>query len=186
MTRAGQAALAVFVCALLPVACGGENRIEARVACYPGCLALILQRCPLISSCNVAPGTDQEISDPDLRQGVATCFASGERMWQATNATSGDSTIVVKHADGTECYTAISAGSAGSYAISVGGQAVAQFDVGTQMTAPTVTCFGTTSEVVATPDCSGAPWTTPAACEQLVCTFGALPPGAATNNAATP
>jgi hypothetical protein len=168
-------------CVLLPIGCGGDNAVAARVACYPDCVARIVERCPLISLCNVQNELNMSIPNEDVSQGVATCFASGEKVWQATNVTSGDSYVVVKHADGTECYSAISLGSSGRYTISVGARTYAELDVGSSTTPLTITCGGTTTEIVTTPACSGAPWMNPLACEPLTCTFGIFPIGAATD-----
>jgi hypothetical protein len=115
------------------------------------------------------------------RTGVAACFASGEKKWQATNTTSSDSYVTVKQADGTECYTAISQGATMRYTISVGAQTIAELDAESQAGTPTVTCAGTTVAVVMNADCPPLPWTAKATCESLPCDFGALPAGAATD-----
>jgi hypothetical protein len=121
------------------------------------------------------------IPNPDVRSGVASCFASGERQWNATNATTGDSYTVVKHADGSECYTAISAAGSTTYTISVAGQPLAVLNAESATGPATVTCGAMTSEVVVTPDCTWPPWVPAVACNQAVCTFGAFPAGAATD-----
>ena len=126
---------------------------------------------------------DPLITNANLNQGVATCFAAGEKIWEATGPTTGDDTIVVKRSDGGECYTATSAGSSLQYAISVGGQTVAELDATSQTSPPTVTCGGVSTELAVTPDCFWAPWINTMSCEEAPCTFGALPPGAVSDAA---
>jgi hypothetical protein len=171
---------ALVACALLVSSCeSGRNKIAERVSCYPACLADIVQLCPMVSDCEMAEGTNAQLPNADVRNGVAACFASGEKRWQATNATSADHYIVVKHASGAECYTAISQGAAMRYTITVGGQTVAELDAEAQP-APTVTCRGVTTPVTVNADCFALPWTTKT-CGAGPCDFGALPAGAATD-----
>lgn len=170
---------ALVACALLAAACdSGRNKVAERVSCYPACLADLVQLCPMISDCEMTDGTNAQISNADLRNGVAACFASGEKSWQAINATSADRYVVVKHASGAECYTAISQGAAMRYTITAGGQTVAELDAEAQPA--TVTCGGVTAAVTVNSDCFALPWTTKA-CGQGPCDFGALPAGAATD-----
>jgi hypothetical protein len=182
--RGGRSVLlgcALLGCALLAAGCNNGNVVASRVACYPPCLVQIVQHCPMVSACNVQTETDPDIPNPELRSGVAACFASGERQWTATNATTGDSYTVVKQASGRECYTAIKAAGSMTYAISVAEQALGVLDAESQTGPPTITCGGTSTDIVVTPDCTSAPWVPSALCEQAPCTFGAFPAGAATD-----
>ena len=115
-------------CGLAAAACSDGNRVADRVSCYPACLADIALLCPMLSGCDTTAGTNPLISDADIATGVAACFASGEKRWEATNATTDDSIVVVKHADGSECYTATSQGASLRYTISVGGRNVAELE----------------------------------------------------------
>ena len=169
--------------ALCASGCNGENAVAARVACYPPCLANLVQHCPLLGACNVESEADPLISNANLNQGVAACFAAGEKLWEATGPVTGDDYIVVKRSDGGECYTATSAGSSLSYTISFGGQAVAQLDATSTTSPPTLTCGGASMELVLTPDCLWAPWIHTKSCVDAPCTYGALPPGAVSDTA---
>jgi len=176
---------AIALGALL-ISCNGDsNRVAARVACYPPCLASIVQYCPMLSACQLSGEMNMQIPNRDVRNGIATCFASGEKQWSATNATTGDSYFVVKRADGGECYTVISAPGSATYTISVGGQTIAVLAAESTTSPPTITCGGATGDIVVTPDCNWAPWadTNTLACGQGPCTFGAFPTGAATDEA---
>lgn len=170
--------------ALLEGGCSNGNRVAERVSCYPACLADVVQRCPMLSACDTASGGNALITNADVMSGDATCFASGEKRWQATNATTNADTVVVKQADGTECYTAISEGPSTRYAITVGGTMVAELAVDAQSSTATITCNGTTTAVAANADCFQLPWASAATCEQHACDFGALPAASAAN--ATP
>jgi hypothetical protein len=163
---------------LLAGACSNGNRVAERVSCYPACLANIVLHCPMISACDTATGTNAQITDPDLMSGTSSCFASGETLWQAKNAATNADTVVVKRADGSECYTAISDGASTRYAITVGGNAVAELAVDPQSATATITCNGTATAVAANADCFVLPWMT-AACMANACSFGALPAGSA-------
>jgi len=179
-------AAGVLMCAMLaPTACNGGNKVAARVSCYPSCLADVVQICPMLSACDVVPnGSDPNIPNPDVRNGQVMCFATGERQWQAVNATSGDSYILVKHADDSECYTAIAAAGSTHYTLSVGGRTFAELDAPSQTGSAMVTCVGaqgdagTTSAIVETPACPWAPWTNVMTCGSGPCQFGVIPPGA--------
>ena len=180
-SRGSASAIAVGVLlggALAAHGCGGGGAVAARGACYPACLARLIQPCPLLSACYAHSGPDPNIPNPDVRDGLAQCFEAGERKWQAVNATSGDSYIVVKRADDGECYTVIAAAGATRYTILFGGQTVAELDAPSPGGPATVTCAGTTTDIVETPSCPWAPWTNVMTCQDLPCAFGVLPPGA--------
>ena len=169
----------VYACGVLfAAACSNGNRVAERVSCYPACLADVVTGCPMLSACETAAGPNSEITNPDLMSGAASCFASGETRWQTTNATTNADTIVVKRADGSECYTAISDGATMRYTITVGGNMVAELAVDPTSSTATVTCNGTTNAVAANADCFLLPWTT-ATCAPNACMFGALPSGSA-------
>src|ERR1051325_3004332 len=103
--------IGAYLCgALFVAACSSGNRDAERVSCYPACLADIALHCPMLSACDTAAGANAQIPNADLMSGAATCFASGEKRWQAKNMTTNADTVVVKKADGSECYTAISNG----------------------------------------------------------------------------
>jgi len=176
-TSAGRAG--VLICGILfAAACSNGDRVSERVSCYPACLADVVLGCPMLSACDTSAGANAQISNPDVMTGAAACFASGEERWQATNATTNADTIVVRRADGSECYTAISDGASMRYSITVGGNAVAELAVDPTSSTATVTCKGTTSAVAANGDCFLLPWTT-AMCTTGPCDFGALPAGSA-------
>ena len=164
-------------CGLAAAACSDGNRVADRVSCYPACLADIALLCPMLSGCDTTAGTNPRSPDADIATGVAACFASGEKRWEATNATTDDSIVVVKHADGSECYTATSQGASLRYTISVGGRNVAELNADTPGAPAAVTCNGTTTTIQENADCFRLPWTSAMACEQLPCDFGALPAG---------
>jgi hypothetical protein len=174
-------AVVLLFCVLPAIGCDNVNAVADRVACYPPCLAMIAQYCPMVSLCQSQSETNISIPNPDVGTGVATCFASGEKKWEATNATTGNQYIVVKHASGAECYTAISQGTSLRYTLSVAGQAVAELNAESDTGPRTVTCLGTTHEVVVTPHCLWAPWINSVGCDQGPCTFGLFPGGAATD-----
>jgi len=174
-------AVAVW-CGLFAAACSDANRVADRVSCYPACLADVVLRCPMLSACDTAAGTNPLIPDADIATGVSACFASGETRWEATNATTGGSIVVVKRADGSECYTATSQGASMLYTISIGGQSLAELDADTAGAPATVTCNGTTTTIQENADCFPLPWTSAMACEQLPCDFGALPAVAGATN----
>jgi len=177
--RIGAALAGVHACGILfAAACGNGNRVAERVSCYPACLADVVLQCPMISACDTATGPNAQITNADLMTGTSSCFASGETLWQTTNATTNADTVVVKRADGSECYTAISEGASTNYAITVGGNAVAELAVDPQSATATITCNGATSAVAANADCFVRPWMT-GACMANACSFGALPPGSA-------
>jgi hypothetical protein len=167
-------------CGLAATACSDTNRVADRVSCYPACLADIVLGCPMLSACDTTAGTNPLISDADIATGVSACFASGERRWEATNATTNDSVVVVKHADGSECYTATSPGASMRYTISVGGQNVAELNADTPGAPAAVTCNGTTTTIQENTACLRLPWTSAMVCQQLPCDFGAIPAGAVT------
>ena len=88
---AGAARWGVAVwCGLAAAACSDGNRVADRVSCYPACLADIVLLCPMLSGCDTTAGTNHLISDADISTGVSTCFASGEKRWEATYATTDD------------------------------------------------------------------------------------------------
>lgn len=181
--RSAVALVSACVACTLAAGCNsGRNRVAERVSCYPACLADIVQLCPMLGACELTAGTNTQIPNADVQNGVAACFASGEKKWEATNATSADRTIVVKHASGVECYTAISQGGSMRYTISFGGQTIAELDADAQP--PTITCGGTTTPVEVNQHCFALPWTPAMTCGQGPCDFGPLPAGAATD--ATP
>ncbi len=77
--RASASVSVLLSWALWATGCNSDNAVAARVACYPPCLANLVQHCPLLAACNVEIETDPSITNANLNQGVATCFAAGEK-----------------------------------------------------------------------------------------------------------
>ena len=155
-------------CGLAAAACSDGNRVADRVSCYPACLADIVAALPDAQRVR-HDGRDEcaDLRTPTSATGVAACFASGEKRWEATNATTADSVVVVKHADGSECYTATSQGASMRYTISVGGQNVAELNADAHRGARGGHLQRNDDDHTRkTPDCFRLPWTSAMACEQ--------------------
>jgi hypothetical protein len=152
------AALAVVTA----LACGDSTpRDQRRVACYPPCLAALVERCPLVTACTVREEPDPTIGEArGETAGVATCFASGEKMRTAAGLADGAEHHPVTAGDGTLCYEAI--GTFPRYDIYVGGELAAALEDQRATGAVTVTCGGETTTLrpanTGNPDCGRLPW----------------------------
>jgi hypothetical protein len=145
-------------------AAGGAG--AARAACYPPCLANLVERCPLVSACtdNVEPNV--QVGGPGESPGVAACFSTGEKVRSA--ATADHDLIYVKAPDGTDCYAA--AGDRGAavetWELSVGDQPVGTLTRNTTTGAMAVSCDGATARIDVTQSaCQGLPWKSITACD---------------------
>jgi len=160
--------------------CGsGDGAAAQREACYPPCVAHLMSRCPLVSTCTVEiVHYNPDISDPIEDDGVAACYADREKTWDTQDAAGNDVTYV-EAADGSLCYQVTATDRSTVYTMYTGGTiaAVFNFDPSTNIT--TAFCPDGTSKVV--PDglpCQRLPWINVASCDQGACSFGALPAGA--------
>lgn len=158
---------------------GSSNGTAAmRAACYPPCLADLVERCPLVSACQADLEPSSSVPLPGESMGVATCFSSGERERQATNA-DNQAVVYVKAADGSECYAAVGDQSPGieTWDLSMGGQLFGSLSWNLTSGAVAVTCDGTTTAVdISKPICAGLPWQNTTSCDQgQTCTFGQIP-----------
>jgi hypothetical protein len=176
--RLARRAIAAFVAtAAVAGACGeAAPREQRRAACYPPCLAAVVERCPLVAGCTVGEEPDSAVGEArGETQGVATCFASGEKMRYGTSLADGAEHHPVKASDGSLCYEAV--GTFPRYEIFVGTELVATFDDARASGTVTVTCDGeiTTIRPRATgnPDCGRLPWDPARTCAPGEdCTFG--------------
>src|SRR6266545_4169719 len=89
--------------AVTALGCGDSApRDQRRVACYPPCLAALVERCPLVTACTVREEPDPTIGEArGETAGVATCFTSGEKMRTAVGLADGAEHHPVTASDGT-------------------------------------------------------------------------------------
>lgn len=163
--------------------CGGSkpgtgNVVATRAACYPPCLADLVARCPLIGECTTNVEPSRTVPLPGETRGDATCFASGERLRNATDAFD-HAMVYVKAPDGSECYAAIGNRSptAEAWDLSIGARHVAALTWDLTTGALAVWCDGTITEIdVSKPICQGPPWRPTTSCDPgTSCTFGQAP-----------
>ena len=161
-------------------ACGGDgdarSRAERRAACYPACLAAVLERCPLVDPCTVSEEADVSIGQSlGETPGVATCFESGERMRFATSAADGVEHHRVKASDGSACYEAI--GKFPDYDIFVDGALALKFEDQRANGYVDVACMAQITRIdvrsIDNRDCGRLPWDPARTCNPSSgCTFG--------------
>ena len=159
--------------------CGSDpvgSRAERRAACYPECLAELLELCPLVDVCTVSEESDASIGQSlGETPGVATCFESGERMRFATSTADGLEHYRVKAADGGACYDAI--GKFPDYDIFVDGALVVKFEDQRANGYVDVACRGDLMRIdvrrIDNRDCGRMPWDPARTCNPSSgCTFG--------------
>jgi hypothetical protein len=156
----------------------GTETAAQRAACYPPCLANLIEVCPLIGACTADAEPSGSVALPGETQGSAICFASGERE---RNAISGDSfaVVYVDAPDGSECYAAVGeVGPAGEiWDLSAGGQLFGELTRNPGTGAVAVSCDGATTQIdVTNGDCGGLPWQNAAPCDPgQSCSFGTVP-----------
>src|SRR5262252_10673957 len=129
-TRAGRFGAWVVLAAVSAAGgCAGKSssdtRGAARAACFPPCLANLVKRCPLTGACQADLEPNPAVKALGESNGVATCFASGEKERTATNDSDLD-VVYVKDPAGKECYEVVGSGTPGVevFDVSVGGQLV--------------------------------------------------------------
>jgi hypothetical protein len=181
VNRAVQTAMAIGLLVGARGCSSGDSAAANREACYPACVVKAMAPCPLVSTCMLEiQSKNPNISDPNQDDGVGSCFASGEKTWDTSDA-AGDEVVYVEASDGSLCYQVVVTDLAQTYTMYVNDQPVAVFnyDTGTQNT--TAVCPDGTSKLVpAGLPCQRLPWINVASCDQGACSFGALPPGADT------
>jgi hypothetical protein len=156
----------------------GSETAAMRAACYPPCLANLIQLCPLLGACTANAEPSSSVALPGESQGAAICFASGERE---RNAVSGDSfqVVYVKAPDGSECYAAVGvvAPASETWDLSAGGQLFGELTREPGTGAVAVSCDGATTQIdVTNADCQGLPWQNNTPCSPTQgCTFGTVP-----------
>jgi hypothetical protein len=155
---------------------GGGLTGAIRAACYPPCLANLVTRCPLVSTCLSSLESSSSVPLPGESDGVAACYSTGERQRLATDVYD-HAVVYVKAPDGSECYAAVREAvstTTETWALSVGGQLFGYLT--SNSGAVTVSCDDTTTSVDATkPGCSGLPWRNTINCETGSCSFGQIP-----------
>ena len=169
-----------ILAAVVGLACGSDapagTRAERRAACYPDCLAELLERCPLVDPCIVSEESDASIGQSlGETPGVATCFESGERMRFATSTADGVEYYRVKAADGSACYDAI--GKFPDYDLTVDGALVVKFEDQRANGYVDVACRGDLMRIDVrrsdNRDCGRLPWDPARTCNPSSgCTFG--------------
>jgi hypothetical protein len=146
---------------------GGGQPTTASPACYPACIASLLQECPLQGTCEGSVAAES----------ATVCYANGIKV--NDQLISGPETVTVNNAKGQPCYTVTQTSAIGqasrSFDVTVNGQVVASITDNQASDNSAILYCGTAGTRIAFPapgaDCQPLWWADEQRCTYGTCSF---------------